>query len=451
MRPSDRDTIVAIATGQGEAAIGIVRLSGPEAVGIASGFFYGSHELSHVEDRRLTYGRFVVGEQDLDEVLVCVMRGSRSFTGEDTVEFNCHGGPLLLRRAMEALVEAGARPAEPGEFTRRAFLNGRIDLTQAEAIADMITAGADRGLQSAYFQLRGGLRTRFEDLAEALRDSLTLLEAGLDFYEDAEVEQDAIRPSLKRAAEEIEGLIASYRHGKVIRDGAVVALAGPPNAGKSSLLNRLLEEDRAIVSPVSGTTRDTIEESITLDGIRVTLVDTAGIAKPRDAIEREGARRSRKAIARAALVLLVVDASVPAAAGLEEMVTGIETENVVLVKNKNDLGLHADWGGDHAFQHLTASALTGEGLDQLRKLVRSRAMVVSEPDPGVVTHARHAEALRRAEDALGRATGALDDGLPREVVAVELREATDALAEIVGEITSDDILDRIFSTFCIGK
>ena len=451
MRPSDRDTIVAIATGHGEAAIGIVRLSGAEAIEIASGFFCGSVELDRVEDRRLTYGRFVVGDRSLDEVLVSVMRASRSFTGEETVEFNCHGGPLLLRRAMEALVSAGARQAEPGEFTRRAFLNGRIDLTQAEAIADMITAGADRGLQSAYFQLRGGLRSRFEDLAEALRDSLTLLEAGLDFYDDAEVEQDAIRPSMKRAAEEIERLVASYRHGKVIRDGALVALAGPPNAGKSSLLNRLLEEDRAIVSPVSGTTRDTIEESITLDGIRVTLVDTAGIAKPRDAIEREGARRSRKAIARAALVLLIVDGSVPDAEGLDDIVAGVDAANVVLVKNKIDLGLHIDWRGGRAFQDLRVSALTGEGLDSLRKLVRGRVMAVAEPDPGMVTHARHADALRRAGEALGRATGAMDEGLPREVVAVELREAADALAEIVGEITSDEILDRIFSTFCIGK
>lgn len=451
MRPSDRDTIVAIATGPGEAAIGIVRLTGPEAVGIASGFFCGARELRRMEDRRLMYGRFVVGDQDLDEVLVSVMRGSRSFTGEDTVEFNCHGGPLLLRRAMEALVSAGARPAEPGEFTRRAFLNGRIDLTQAEAISDMITARADRSLRSAYFQLRGGLRARFEDLAEALRDSLTLLEAGLDFYEDAGVEQDAIRPSIVRAAGEIKRLVASYQHGKIIREGALVALAGPPNAGKSSLLNRLLEEDRAIVSPVSGTTRDTIEESITLDGIRVTLVDTAGIAKPRDDIERQGARRSRDAIARAGLVLLIVDASVPAAGGLEAMVEGVTPGNVLLVKNKKDLGLHADWRTGSPFQSLSTSALTGEGLDRLRECVLGRVMAESDPDSGVVTHARHVEALRRAGDALGRATGALDEELPGEVVAVELREATDALAEIVGETTSEDILDRIFSTFCIGK
>ena len=451
MRPSDRDTIVAIATGPGEAAIGIVRLTGPEAVGIASGFFCGARELRRMEDRRLMYGRFVVGDQDLDEVLVSVMRGSRSFTGEDTVEFNCHGGPLLLRRAMEALVSAGARPAEPGEFTRRAFLNGRIDLTQAEAISDMITARADRSLRSAYFQLRGGLRARFEDLAEALRDSLTLLEAGLDFYEDAGVEQDAIRPSIVRAAGEIQRLVASYQHGKIIREGALVALAGPPNAGKSSLLNRLLEEDRAIVSPVSGTTRDTIEESITLDGIRVTLVDTAGIAKPRDDIEREGARRSRDAIARAGLVLLIVDASVPAAGGLEAMVEGVTPGNVLLVRNKKDLGLHADWRTGSPFQSLSTSALTGEGLDRLRECVIGRVMAESDPESGVVTHARHVEALRRAGDALGRATGALDEELPGEVVAVELREATDALAEIVGETTSEDILDRIFSTFCIGK
>ena len=451
MRPSDRDTIVAIATGSGEAAIGIVRLTGPEAVEIASVFFCGSRDLNHIEDRCLTYGRLVVGDRDLDEVLVSVMRASRSFTGEDTVEFNCHGGPLLLQRAMEALVSAGARPAEPGEFTRRAFLSGRIDLTQAEAIADMITARADRGLRSAYFRLRGGLRSRFENLAEAVRDSLTLLEAGLDFYEDAGVEQEAVRPSVARAGGEIERLIASYRHGKVIREGALVALAGPPNAGKSSLLNRLLEEDRAIVSPVSGTTRDTIEESITLDGICVTLVDTAGIAEPRDAIEREGARRSRVAIARAALVLLIVDASVPVGAGLKDIVAGLDPENVLLVMNKRDLGLHAEWRGDHGFAGLNVSALSGDGLDCLRKLIRERVIEASDPDPGAVTHARHVQVLRRAGEALGRATAALDDGLPREVVAVDLREAADALAEIVGETTSEEILDRIFSTFCIGK
>ncbi len=451
MRPSDRDTIVAIATGTGDAAIGIVRLTGPVAVGIASGFFCGSRELNRLEDRRLTYGRFVVGDRDLDEVLVSVMRASRSFTGEDTVEFNCHGGPLLLQRAMEALVTAGARPAEPGEFTRRAFLNGRIDLTQAEAIGDLIAARADRGLRSAYFQLRGGLKARFEVLAEALRDSLTLLEAGLDFYEDAGVDEDAIRPSLSRAAEEIERLIASYRHGKVIREGALVALAGPPNAGKSSLLNRLLEEDRAIVSPVSGTTRDTIEESITLDGIRVTLIDTAGISEPRDPIERESARRSREAMTRSMLVLFVVDASVSATAGLDDMVEGVDRENVLLVMNKKDLGLHSDWRGDQGFPGLSISALTGDGLDRLRKRIHGRVMSISDPEPGVVTRGRHVEALRRAGDALGRATAALDEGLPGEVVAVDLREATDALAEIVGETTSEEILDRIFSTFCIGK
>ena len=453
MRPSDRDTIVAVATPPGEGAVGIVRLSGSRAVEIAAPCFQSGQKLHQVADRRLTYGRFVVGDRDLDEVLVAVMRSPRTYTGEDLVEFNCHGGPLLLRRVVEALVDGGARIAERGEFTRRAFLNGRIDLTQAEAVADLIAARSDLSLRSAYFQLRGGLRVRFESMAEDLRQALALLEAGLDFSEDVEIDPQTVRLPLSRAAEGVDRLIASYTRGKLVRDGALVTLAGRPNVGKSSLLNRLLEEDRAIVTPIPGTTRDTIEEAVTLDGLRITLVDTAGIRTAGNPVEREGTRRSRRSIEQADLVLLVVDASEPPGNRDLRLIQDLQERSVLLVLNKRDLGSHPAWestGREH--QQIPVSALTGQGIDGLRAAVRTGVLDGFPPQKAeVLTHERHVESLRRAGGALSRAEEALRACLPGELVAMELREALDALGEIVGETTSDAILDRIFQTFCIGK
>ncbi len=452
MRPSDRDTIVAVATAPGEGAIGIVRVSGPRAIDIAGRCYRGRRKLHQIEDRRLTHGRFVIGDQDLDEVLVSVMRAPHTYTGEDLVEINCHGGPLLLRRAVEALIDAGARQAERGEFTRRAFLNGRIDLTQAEAVADLISARADLGLESAFFQLRGGVKTRFEAMAEALRQALTLLEAGLDFAEDVEIDPRSVLPFLDHASEEIDRLVASYRRGKMVREGALVTLAGRPNVGKSSLLNRLLAEDRAIVTPIPGTTRDTIEESVDLEGVRVRLVDTAGIRDAGDPVEREGARRSRHAIDQADLVLLVVDGSVPPQPQDLALMRGLRACPSLLAVNKQDLGHTPAWtDAGRGWRPLPISALTGEGIDALRDAVRSALLGTSLPHRDLLTHERHLVALKRSGKALARTRETLLSRVPGEVIAVELREALDALGEIVGETTSDDILDRIFQTFCIGK
>ncbi len=453
MYTPDTDTIVAIATAAGEAAIGIVRLSGPDAVEIADRCYRGMRPLSESADRHLTLGRFVVEGKDLDEVLVAAMRGPRSFTGEDTVEFYCHGGPHLLRRAREALLEAGARPAERGEFSRRAFLNGRIDLTQAEAVADMISAGSDLSLQSAYFQLRGGLRERFESLAEDLRQAATLLEAGLDFSDDVEVDGGAVSGAMARAAEEMDRLAGSYRRGKIIRRGARVILAGRPNVGKSSLLNRLLEEDRAIVTPVPGTTRDTIEESADLDGVRVVLVDTAGLRAARDALEAEGTRRSRQSIEGADLVLLVLDGS--ESPRDEDRWVMESTANVprLLAVNKVDLGHHSGWqGATEGEEKVATSALTGEGLDALRESIRGSVLKGEGGDgDAMITSERHILALGESRKSLSRAQGAQAQGLPAEIVAMELRDSLNALGAIVGETTPEDVLDRIFSTFCIGK
>jgi tRNA modification GTPase len=448
---SEDDTIVAVATAPGEAAIGLIRLSGPQAIQMADRSFR-PHGLGTAESHRLLHGWFVVGDQDLDEVLVSVMRGPSSYTGEDTVEFSCHGGPHLLRLAVEALVRCGARPAERGEFTRRAFLNGKLDLTQAEAVADLIGATTDLGLSSAYFRLRGGLKRRFEAVSEDLRQSLTLIEAGLDFSEDLSIGTDAALPMVEGALSEIDGLISSYRDGKMIRDGARVTIAGKPNVGKSSLMNRLLEEDRAIVTPVAGTTRDTIEESVHLGGLKVLLVDTAGIRDARDAVEAEGTRRSARAIEDSDLVLLIVDGSQEPDQEDAAVKATVSSHRHLLVRNKLDLGVVPSWdtwGGD--VPRCEVCALTGEGLGELKEDLRELLMTTGPANLDAITHERHLMVLERGREPLRRAREAIAQGLPGELAAMELREGLAAIGEVVGETTPEDILDRVFETFCIGK
>ena len=451
MNISDRDTIVAVSTGPAEGAIGIVRLSGPAAVQIADRCFRGKRSLQQTGDRRITQGWLRAAGQDLDEVLVSVMRSPRSYTGEDMVEFNCHGGLLLLRRAVGALVSAGARRAERGEFTRRAYLNDRIDLTQAEAVADMISARGDLGLKSAFFQLRGGLRHRFERMAEALRQTVTLLEAGLDFSEELAVDPDSVLEGLAAVRKDVDLLVASYRQGKVLREGIRVVLAGGPNVGKSSLMNMLLQQDRAIVTEIPGTTRDTIEEGLSLNGLRVTLVDTAGLRPATDPVEEEGTRRSRLSIGEAELVLAVVDGS-DRPGGEDTRLLQEVRGKAVLAVNKRDLGRHPKW--DEVAREcasVSTSAVTGEGMDALREAIRSRALGEGPCSPEVLTQERHVDALKVAKEALDRAERALGDRLPGELAAFEVRTALDALGEIVGETAPEDVLDRIFATFCVGK
>ena len=448
MNASDKDTIVAIATASGEGAIGIIRLSGPNAISISDQFFHGRTSLQHSLSHTLSYGQFRDRGQDLDQILASVMRAPNSFTGEDTVELNCHGGPFLLRKLIGCLIHAGARPASPGEFTKRAFLNGKLDLSQAEAVADMITATSDLGLQSAFFQLRGGLLTRFEAIAESLRSTAMLLEAGLDFSEDVDIDPQAITPPLVESLNTIESLIASYERGKIIREGVVVTLAGQPNVGKSSLLNRLLEEDRAIVTDIPGTTRDTIEEQIDLDGLTITLVDTAGIRDTLDPVELEGTRRSQQSINKAALVLHIVDGSLPPPDTFESL----SLDNAFLVLNKCDLNTHHDWDRfSTSNPTLEISAKTGHGIQQLRSNIRQHLLGTADLPTEIITRERHVLALQFALDGLNRALSSLNAASPGEIIALDLRLALDALSEIIGQTTPDDVLDRIFQSFCIGK
>jgi tRNA modification GTPase len=450
MNASDSDTIVAIATAAGEGAIGIIRLSGSRAVSISTRCFRGRQPLDQLPARTLSYGHFYNQGQNLDEILAAVMYAPHSYTGEDTVEFNCHGGPFLLRRFLDMLVREGARPALPGEFTKRAFLNGRIDLSQAEAVADMISAKSDFGLQSAYFQLRGGLRTRFEAMSESLRHAAMLLEAGLDFSEDVEIDLTTIVLSINEGLSLIENLISSYQRGKIIREGALVTIAGRPNVGKSSLLNRLLEQDRAIVTPNPGTTRDTIEEQIELDGIVATLADTAGLRATQDPVEKEGTERSRQSIERSVVVLYIVDCSLPPLN--EDLEHFAQLPHGFLVLNKSDLLIHADWqSASLPKPYLFISAKTADGIPLLRSRLREALIGRGDPPCEIITRERHLISLECALDGLKLALHSLDRGNPGELIAMDLRIALDALADIVGETTPDDVLDRIFSTFCIGK
>lgn len=444
------DTIVAIATPSGEGAVGIVRLSGPEAARLSDQHLRLKTPLSATDNYRIRHGHLVLENQETDEILAFVARSPRSYTGEDMVEIQCHGNPVLLKRLVTALELAGARPAEPGEFTQRAFMNGKIDLTQAEAVADLVSAKTDYGLESAYFQLRGGLKKRFQELATELRQTKTLLEASLDFSEDVTIDTASVQKQLRQAVDILDQQIQSYDGGKMIREGARVTLCGIPNVGKSSLLNALLGEDRAIVTDVAGTTRDTIDEAIEIAGIQVVLSDTAGLRETSDTVEKEGTRRSRVALAQADLVILIVDGSRPIETEEQSLLN--ELVDPIVAINKSDLYRHPSWDGVAACPNsLWLSARTGDGLTGLRQTLSDRLCGGVKIGTESITNRRHAGALRLAREALSRAAVCLEEAGAGEIISFEIDEGLTALVGIIGETTAQDILDEIFSQFCIGK
>ena len=449
MFDTSQDTIVAIATPPGEGAVGIVRLSGPLAVEIASTHVVLQIPLKSVRNFHVRHGQLTLNGRQADEVLVFVARGPNSYTGEDTVEFQCHGSPMLLNALIRSLVDHGARHAAPGEFTKRAFLCGRIDLTQAEAVADLVAAKSDIGLESAFFQLRGGLKDRFSDLSDELRQTKTLLEAGLDFSDDVALDPELVTRQLKKAISIIKEQIDSYASGKLIRDGARVTLCGKPNVGKSSLLNAMLGQERAIVTEIAGTTRDTIEESIEIDGVHIILTDTAGIRETDDPVEKEGTRRSDLAISSADLILAVCDGSESPTKDDRDLLARYSQS--VLVLNKADLGISSGWNNRSGQQSVKVSAKTGNGLEALRSLVGSLILSQGELGTEMITNERHVSDLRTAQSALRRAVEAAKGRAPGEVISFEIDDGLAALSGIVGETTAQDILDRVFSQFCIGK
>jgi tRNA modification GTPase len=471
MSAPTQDTICAIATPVGEGGIGILRVSGEKAVEIAAHIvrLRTGRPLASLQSRRLYHADIVeAGATDegkagaLDEALVVVMRAPRSYTGEDTVEVHCHGGPFVLQTVSEALVRLGARLAEPGEFTKRAFLNGRLDLTQAEAVLDTIRAKTAGALRMAQAQLRGTLSKELDRLREGLIGTLAHVEAGIDFTEEdlAFIAADELISGLERALAEIAKLVESGREGRILREGVTAAIIGRPNVGKSSLLNALLSADRAIVTPIPGTTRDVLEEVANIRGVAVRLLDTAGLRETEDPIEQEGVRRSKAAGDGADLLLIVLDGSVPLSPADREFLSRNREKKWLLVVNKADLPGGFDLAEIGVEEHdprgtsvVRISAKTGQGLDDLRDRIKA-VTLETDFEPGeraAITRLRHQVALARVSQALANALGSARAGLPGELVAMDLRAAIDGLGEITGTVTTEDILDRIFRDFCIGK
>jgi len=443
------DTIVALASGGGTAAVALIRVSGSRAeeiAGLACGML-----LDHLAERRATRAKIRDAEgRTLDDVLLTVFRGSRSFTGEPVVEIACHGGRLVTRRVLERLLDCGARAAGPGEFTQRAFFNGKLDLTQAEAVMDLISAQSDLALRAAHEQLEGGIGRQTGALREDLIGLVAHLEAWIDFPEE-DIDPDTgdlFSARIDGVRQGIARLLATAEQGRILREGVRTVICGRPNAGKSSLLNLLLGSERAIVSDEAGTTRDTIEEVIVLDGVPLRLVDTAGLRGEAGGIEREGIRRTLQEAGRADLLLVVRDGALPM---IESGVTLPESAGrVVTVLNKCDLGEHPEWSEQPGVR---LSCNSGEGLDELRRAIRE-ALDLGEADWGehaVAINTRHRDCLRRADESLETAAVLLESGAAPELAALELRGALEALGEISGKIDTEEILGAIFSRFCIGK
>jgi tRNA modification GTPase len=448
------DTIVAIATPEGRGAIGVVRLSGSEARRIAETLLRRSKPL---QPRRASLGRVLAsngaGDRAIDQVVATFFPEPRSYTGEDVVEIAAHGNPLLLRRIVECAMESGARLAEPGEFTLRAFLSGKIDLVQAESISDLVAADTPLQARVALDQLHGTLTQAIQGLEARLFDMVARLEASLDFPEEGYhfVATETLAAELGDVVHEIDRLLAGAREGRVIREGRQLVIAGKPNVGKSSLFNQLAGFERAIVTPSPGTTRDLLSERVDLAGLAVTVVDTAGVREGAEAIEQEGIARARAAAGQAELVVLVLDRSRPLEQADEDVLVATRHQPRVTAINKCDLP--AAWALDGRFANaVEISAVTGEGMRELRAAI-ARALVGREPvrDSITVTNLRQQDLLVRSREALARARSVAEEGAPEEVVLIDVREALDALGELTGRRTSDDVLHEIFKRFCIGK
>jgi len=452
------ETIAAISTPLGEAGIGIVRLSGPAAESIARRLFRPYRPRPRWRSHRLYLGHFLDSQgRVLDEVLLTLMRAPHSYTREDVVEIHCHSGYAVLRAVLGAVLAEGARLARPGEFTLRAFLSGRLDLTQAEAVLEVIQARTQASLRVAAAHLAGGLGRRLGELRASLLGILARIEAALDFPEEAEeVSPEALEEGLTAARRHLEELLATYRQGRLLREGLEVVLAGRPNVGKSSLLNRLLDADRAIVTDIPGTTRDVIEEAITLDGVALRLSDTAGLREARDPVEELGVARSQERLARADLIIYLVDGSQPLAEEDVQILRQLAGRPGLVAVNKIDLPRQLnlqDLRRCSSYPKVEISALSGQGLEELKKALVDLALGGGlRPEGDLITQARHHELLARAQEALGRGEELLGrPELPWELVALEVREALQALGEITGEEVGDAVLEQIFSQFCLGK
>jgi tRNA modification GTPase len=456
------ETIAAISTPFGESGIGIVRISGALAEPIAKRLFKSKKNQSYFISHHFHHGEIIDPQNDhsVDEVLIVLMRSPKTYTREDIVEIQCHGGHFILQRVLELVLKQGARMALPGEFTKRAFLNGRIDLTQAEAVIDLIRAKTMASLDIASQQLRGSLYREMNHLKLKLFEHLVLIEAHIDFPEEEidPIPSVEMKRDLTGMIQKLDGWISSYEEGRVFREGISCAIVGKTNVGKSSLLNVLLKEDRAIVTPIPGTTRDVIEEVLNIYGIPVRLIDTAGLRRAKDSIEQEGVRRARQRVADADIVLLMLDGSRELDSDDMEIFNETKGKKMVLAINKNDLLSKISLEDvKRRFQEdpiVSISALKNEGIDDLKKAIYSSLIqrdVRATPEHLIVANIRHKTALAQTRDNLSNALQGLEEGTSLEFIAFEIRSSLDALGEMVGETAAEEVLNRIFEQFCIGK
>ncbi|HAM04792.1 MULTISPECIES: tRNA uridine-5-carboxymethylaminomethyl(34) synthesis GTPase MnmE [unclassified Megasphaera] len=454
------DTIAAITTPLGESGIGAIRISGPDAYAVGDKIFKSKSAvpLKERRDRSIQYGT-IVDENGtcIDEVLALIMKGPHSYTAEDVLEIQCHGGREALESILQLILRSGARMANPGEFTERAFVNGRIDLAQAEAVMDVIQAKSRAGLTSAVSQLEGRLSKVINKTRKELTELVTRLEVMIDYPEEdlEDIAVPDVSGALQEMQEKLQHMLEESQNGRMIRDGVMAAIAGTPNAGKSSLLNRLLQEERAIVTDVPGTTRDVLEEWITLRGVPVCLVDTAGIRETDDTVEKIGVSRARRYLDQADIILAVIDGSRPLTDEDKDILQSAADKNVIIVLNKTDLPsvMTSQDLSTYGFPICPISASTGDGLEELKDRLLQEVLKGGFTDgpSALLTNTRHIELVRQSAEALERARQSLQDGMPLDCAVIDIRQAWDTLGSITGDTVHDDIVEEIFSRFCLGK
>ncbi|CAC6265416.1 tRNA (5-carboxymethylaminomethyl-2-thiouridylate) synthase [Staphylococcus aureus] len=458
----DLDTITSISTPMGEGAIGIVRLSGPQAVEIADKLYKGKHLLNDVPSHTINYGHIIDPESKevVEEVMVSVLRAPKTFTREDIIEINCHGGILTINRVLELTMTYGARMAEPGEFTKRAFLNGRIDLSQAEAVMDFIRSKTDRASKVAMNQIEGRLSDLIKKQRQSILEILAQVEVNIDYPEYDDVEDATTELLLEQSKEikqEINRLLDTGAQGKIMREGLSTVIVGKPNVGKSSMLNNLIQDNKAIVTEVAGTTRDVLEEYVNVRGVPLRLVDTAGIRETEDIVEKIGVERSRKALSQADLILFVLNNNEALTQEDYTLYEVVKNEDVIVIVNKMDLEQNIDINevkdmiGDTPL--IQTSMLKQEGIDELEIQIRDLFFggEVQNQDMTYVSNSRHISLLKQARQTIQDAIDAAESGVPMDMVQIDLTRTWEILGEIIGETASDELIDQLFSQFCLGK
>lgn len=458
----DLDTITSISTPMGEGAIGIVRLSGPQAVEIADKLYKGKHLLNDVPSHTINYGHIIDPESKevVEEVMVSVLRAPKTFTREDIIEINCHGGILTINRVLELTMTYGARMAEPGEFTKRAFLNGRIDLSQAEAVMDFIRSKTDRASKVAMNQIEGRLSDLIKKQRQSILEILAQVEVNIDYPEYDDVEDATTEFLLEQSKEikqEINRLLDTGAQGKIMREGLSTVIVGKPNVGKSSMLNNLIQDNKAIVTEVAGTTRDVLEEYVNVRGVPLRLVDTAGIRETEDIVEKIGVERSRKALSQADLILFVLNNNEALTQEDYTLYEVVKNEDVIVIVNKMDLEQNIDINevkdmiGDTPL--IQTSMLKQEGIDELEIQIRDLFFggEVQNQDMTYVSNSRHISLLKQARQTIQDAIDAAESGVPMDMVQIDLTRTWEILGEIIGETASDELIDQLFSKFCLGK